>query len=139
MPESDKHLQLVSCIVAYIRETYTGVNYVVSLCDLPGTATENKPPKIGEFRPDVYAIDAPLTRTIVGEAKIEADLDTEHTQKQIRAFMTYLRQQPNPVFILAVPWSAKARGHNILGFAAKEISAPNIKLVVVDEVAKSGH
>ena len=37
-------------------------------------------------RPDVYAIDAPQTQTIVGEAKTQGDLETEHTHKQFAGF-----------------------------------------------------
>jgi hypothetical protein len=134
VPESDKHLELVQCIVGYITNVYIGIDSVATLRDLPGTVRGNKPPKIGEYRPDIYAIDAPLTRTIVGEAKTQTDLETDHTRRQFHAFMSFLRLQPKPVFIVAVPWQAKARGRNLLEKVAKELDASEVEIVVLDEV-----
>jgi hypothetical protein len=70
----------------------------------------DKPPIIGGYRPDVFAIDAPLTTTIIGEAKTAGDLETDHTHKQIADFTRFLCLQTNPVFVLGVPWQARARG-----------------------------
>ena len=136
MPESDKHLQLVQCIVNHIQLVYTGVDHVASLQDLPSTIRGNKPPKIGEYRPDVFAMDAPLTRTIVGEAKTQTDLETEHTRRQLEAFISFLRLQPKPVFILAVPWQASARGKNLLELIVKQLTATTVHIVVLDEVVQ---
>lgn len=106
------------------------------LHDLPGLIGCDKPPKIGAYRPDVYAIDAPLTRTIVGEAKTQADLETDHTREQLRAFMGFLRLQDNAVFVLAVPWQAKARGRTLLQAVGHEMDAPGVRIVVIDEVQR---
>jgi len=133
MGESAKHLELVRCILIYVQENYVGVDHVAMLHDLPGSIGCDKPPKIGEFRPDVYAVDAPLTKTIIGEAKTQADLETDHTKNQLRAFMRFLRLQDNAVLVLAVPWQAKARGRTILKALAGEIDAPKTRIVVIDE------
>ena len=134
MAESEKHLELVSCILAHIENTYVGLNSVAIIHDLPGRIGCDKPPKIGQFRPDVYAIDAPLTRTIIGEAKTQSDLETNHTATQFRAFMSFLRLQPNPVFILAVPWQVRVLARTLLLAVQRELHASSVLLVVLDDL-----
>lgn len=128
------HLELVSHIVSYISTKYSGFQYVSTLHDLPGAIGGEKPPKIGAFRPDVYAIDAPLTKTIVGEAKTQSDLETDHTRKQFHAFLRFLQSQTNSVFILAVPWQAKARGRTLLHSIQSELEASAVEIVVIDNI-----
>ena len=47
-----------------------------------------RPPKLAGFMPDVYATDVPTTKTLVGEAKTAADLETKHSRAQISAFQS---------------------------------------------------
>ena len=136
MSESGTHLELVSQILSYIRSNYVGLEYVSTLHDLPGQIGYEKPPKIGHFRPDVYAIDAPLTRTIVREAKTHTDLETPHSRRQFHTFLRFLRFQSNPVFILAVPWQVNARARTLLHLIQKEVDASIIKLLVIDNIRK---
>lgn len=133
MPESSKHLELVQCILAYIRWNYSGIQHVATLYDLPGFIGCDKPPKIGTFRPDVYAIDAPLTRAIIGEAKTQLDLETDHTKEQFVSFISYLRLQRNAVFVVAVPWQAKARARSILEALARRLDTDSVQVVVIDD------
>lgn len=134
MPESSKHLELIRCILACIKQRYSGVKHVTTLHDLPGYVGCDKPPKIGPYRPDVYAIDAPVTRTIVGEAKTQLDLETDHSTGQFAAFLRYLRLQPNPTLIVAVPWQAKATARTRLQRISSETEAQLVEIVVVDDV-----
>ncbi len=108
---------------------------VATIHDLPGRVGCEKPPMIGQFKPDVYAIDAPITRTIIGEAKTQGDLETNHTDAQFRSFMNFLRLQPNPVFILAVPWQARVLARTILVAVQQELQASRVQLVVLDDIA----
>ncbi|SRR5258708_17220141 len=137
MPESVLHQALVGSIIAHIRSKYAGLEYVVALHDLPGAIGSEKPPKIGAFRPDVYAIDAPLSRTIIGEAKTQVDLETDHSRKQFEAFLRFLRMRDNSVFILAVPWQAKIRGCALLQLIQKELEAWKVEIVVLDNIRGS--
>jgi len=132
--ESAKHLELVSRILSHIEKTYVGMDAVATIHDLPGTIGCEKPPKIGQFKPDVYAIDAPLTRTIIGEAKTQSDLETNRTAAQFNAFMNFLRLQPNPVFILAVPWQARVLARTLLLALQRELQASSVQLVVLDDI-----
>ena len=134
MAESSKHLDLVQRILAYIRKNYSGVRQVAILHDLPGLVGCDKPPQIGAFRPDVYAIDAPITRTIVGEAKTGLDLEANHSKDQFTAFFRYLRLQRKPTLIVSVPWQAKVTAQLILQSLRNRTEANIVKVVVIDDV-----
>jgi hypothetical protein len=137
MAESEKHLELVTRIVEYVRKTYYGGYSMAVLHDLPGAIGCDKPPFIGSFRPDVYAVDAPLTTVLVGEAKTQVDLETDHTHQQLAMFCRYLALQKRAVFVLAVPWQAKARGRTLLEIAARQENCQHLQLVVIDELLQS--
>jgi hypothetical protein len=134
MPESSTHLALVGRIIDHIAEHYCGISGLAVLHDLPGRIGCNKPPKIGVYRPDVYAVDAPLTQTIIGEAKTQGDLDTQHTHKQLTAFVKFLALHKNAVLILAVPWQAKARGIAVLNSIAQRVGTTSVHFIVVDNI-----
>ncbi len=89
---------------------------------------------IGVYRPDVYAIDAPLTRVIVGEAKTTADLQTPHSRGQLIAYLQFLRHEPNPVLILAVPWNGRGAAQAMLHIMMEQLRINNVTTVVVDDV-----
>ena len=132
--ESSTHLALVKRILDHIAHHYQGAGAVAVLHDLPGQIGCTKPPKIGAYRPDVYAIDAPQTQTIVGEAKTQGDLETEHSHKQFATFLRFLALQSHGVFILGVPWQAKARGLSLLKGIGREVGTHSIRIVIVDDV-----
>ena len=134
MPESLQHLRLVERILSYLRKHYVGVQQLATLHDLPGVIGCDKPPKIGVYRPDIYAIDAPLTTTIVGEAKTQSDLETQHTREQFLSFMEFLRLQPKPVLVVAVPWQVKTAARSLLDGLARHLQIRSIELVVLDDV-----
>jgi len=134
VPESSKHLELVQRILAYIRSNFAGIQQVAVLHDLPGFVGCDKPPKVGAFRPDVYAIDAPVTRTVIGEAKTIADLETDHSREQFEAFLGYLRLQRNPTLIASVPWQAKATARSLLQMLCGRLEAGAVQIVVIDDV-----
>lgn len=104
------------------------------LHDLPGFIGCDKPPKIGNFRPDVYAVDAPLTKTIVGEAKTQLDLETDHTKAQLASFISFLKLQRNAVLVVAVPWQAKPTARSMLQGLANRLGAAEIRVVVIDDI-----
>lgn len=133
MPESAKHIELVRCILTYIQNNYSGIRQVAMLHDLPGFVGCDKPPKIATYRPDVYAIDAPLSRTIVGEAKTQIDLEADHSKNQFMAFLSFLRVQPRPTLIVSVPWQAKATARSLLQGLCSRLDAQVVQVVVIDD------
>lgn len=134
MPESLKHLELVRYIVDHIRRHFSAIRDIAILHDLPGYLGCDKPPKIGAYRPDVFAIDAPLTTTIVGEAKTQPDLENQHTCEQLISFLGFLRLQQNPVFIFAVPWQAKTTAHSLVQRLSRDVGPNIIQIAIIDDV-----
>lgn len=134
MAESAKHLELVRCIVTYLQRRYKGLTSVAALADLPGAIGCDKPPLISCYRPDVYAIDAPHTITIIGEAKTQQDLETEHTRNQLSVFIRFLRSQPQGLLVIAVPWQARARARSLarLLVQQQETASPLVVIVLDD-------
>ncbi len=97
MAESNKHTALVHIIIDHIQRSFADKLALAILNDLSTARHAEKPSRIGGFVPDVYAFDAPLTTVIIGEAKTADDLETEHSQKQLIAFLSFLGQQ-RPAF-----------------------------------------
>ena len=93
-----------------------------------------KPPFIGQFRPDLYASDTPTTSVIIGEAKTALDLETFHSRQQIIAYARHLALYQGSTLILAVPWQLRARAETIMSQALETARAINITRVVIDDV-----
>ena len=45
-----------------------------------------RPPRIEGYVPDVFVTDVPTTTTLIGEAKTQQDIETDHSRRQIFAF-----------------------------------------------------
>src|SRR5687767_12395891 len=114
MAESLDHLGLVQLLLGYVERVYRPSYPVIVLHDMPGAIGGEKPPRINGFLPDIYAVDAPSSIVILGEAKTVSDLETDHSKRQISAFLTYVSQQHRGVLLLAVPWQASATARNLL-------------------------
>lgn len=107
---------------------------VVTLTDLPGIIGCDKSPMIGGYRPDVYATDAPITVTIIGEAKTKADLETLHTRSQIQTFLNFLILHGGGLFILATPWQARLEGASLITSLLPKDSQASVRVIVIDDV-----
>src|SRR5262249_23124041 len=100
---------------------------------MPDNLGCDKPPRLEGFVPDVYAVDTPPSIAIIGEAKTVLDLHTEHSRRQLAAFLRFLRQQEHGVLVLGVPWQGRATAHNLLARLCRENGAENVGVVVVDD------
>lgn len=134
MAESNTHSALVKVIIKYIGREHAQIAALGIVNDLSGPLGAEKPNRIDGFVPDVYAFDAPLTTVIIGEAKTQADLETEHSKKQIAAYLAFLRHQTTGIFILAVPWQAKRRASAIVASLRESVGASSVKTVTLDDV-----
>ena len=134
MAESSTHTNLVQLIVTYIRREHKQVTALGIIDDLPDLLHAEKPNRVGGFVPDVYAFDAPLTTVIIGEAKTTADLETDHSKRQLCAFLTHLSHQEAGILILAVPWQAKRRAQAIIEMLRAETGAASVQAVTLDDV-----
>ena len=137
MGESATHIGLLMKLVEYVRTSAEDVQQLALLHDLPGIIGCDKPPKLGSYRPDLYATDAPTTMVIVGEAKTSRDLETTHSKEQIRSFLRHLAMYPGSQLILAVPWSSRARAQHLLAVLSKESGLNNVKMVVIDDMQET--
>ena len=134
MAESSKHSALVQIIISYIGREHAQIAALGIVNDLSSPLHAEKPSRIDGFVPDVYAFDAPLTTVINGEAKTQEDLETDHSRKQITAFLSFLCHQHSGIFILAVPWQAKRRAHAIIEALRAETGATSVNTVTLDDV-----
>lgn len=119
-------------ILAYVEREFAGVEALTLFDDTAEPVRREKPPRINGHVPDVYAVDAPPTVMIVGEAKTQKDLETIRSREQIGCFLDHLAVRPNGVFILAVPLEAAATARGIIGALCRERSPGPTRFVVLD-------
>jgi hypothetical protein len=135
LAESNKHSALVQIIIKFIAREHADIAALGIIHDLSSPLHAEKPSRIYGFVPDVYAFDAPITIVIIGEAKTQDDLETEHSRKQIAAFLSFLCQQSAGMLILAVPWQAKRRAHALAETLRLETGAVSVRIVILDDIA----
>lgn len=138
MPESLQHSRLVTETIAFIRTEFGDRYAVTILDDLQSAIGAEKPPRIDGFVPDVYAQDAPVTFAVIGEAKTAADLETDHTKRQLIAYLRHLELQPLGVLVLSVPWQARATASRLVKRCRKIVGSRTSKCVIVDDVDLAG-
>ena len=134
MAESSHHIRLVGRILTHIEREYRPSYSLAVFHDLAAPIGAEKPPAIEGFRPDVYALDAPSSITIIGEAKTESDLETDHSQRQLFAFLSFLASQNHGVLLLAVPWSASAAARNLIASLCRSLNRGAPAVTVLDGV-----
>jgi len=125
---------LLERLHTYVQKRINSNQHLTVLHDLPGVIGCEKPPYIGQFRPDLYASDAPTSCVIIGEAKTAQDLETPRSREQINAFARYLALYPGSTFILAVPWQLRVRAQTIMLQALRSAGADQVAPVVVDDL-----
>ena len=131
MPESERHARLVKAIISHLEECLGKIDEIMVRDDSIRPLRDERPPKVAGFIPDVYATDVPTTKIVVGEAKTAKDLETEHSRKQIAAFLEYLAHTPNGLFILAVPTNLRARARWVVRELGSSLgtSAPQTEII----------
>ena len=129
MSETLTHTQLVGTLVGWARENIGNPPGLCVYCDSPTVLKTEKPPSIGGYFSDLYAITSPPSFTIVGEAKTIPDIDSGRTFNQILAFLRFLSSCPYPRLVLAMPWQAKATAKNIVRLARIQANAPDVPVV----------
>ncbi len=134
MAESSKHTALVQIIINYIGREYADISGLGIVNDLCNPLHAEKPSRIEGFVPDVYAFNAPLTTVIIGEAKTSDDLETEHSRRQITAFLSYLGHQQTGIFIMAVPWQLKRRAVVLVSMLRDNLKTSSVETVMLDDL-----
>lgn len=99
MPESKQHIDLVKRLLHHIEDNYSDKSLFV-LSDLPEEHTDNRPPRVVNHVPDVFASNPITGFAIIGEAKILKDIETDHTINQLKEFINYLKYQEGESLLL---------------------------------------
>ena len=133
MPESARHARLVQAIVAHAEHRLGKVTDILVREDALRPLRGERPPKLAGFMPDVYATDVPTTKTLVGEAKTAADLETKHSRAQIAAFLEYVAHTPGGLFVLAVPVAVKPRARWVLRELGRPLGSDAPQIEVIDD------
>ena len=126
-------MKLVERTAAEVRRRHCALYSLTVLVDLPA-ARQNRPTQIGGFVPDVFAIDAPETCRIIGEAKTPLDCETERSRKQIEAFLRHLALFPNGFFYLCVPLLYRVRAAILLSAMVQTVDAAAVTTDVIVDV-----
>lgn len=137
MAESKQHIVLVKRIVEHIKENYSDKKLFI-LADLPEENLDNRPPKIVNYFPDVYANNPVTEFTIIGEAKTINDIESPRSVKQVREFVSFLGNQDGDSFLfLAVPLEGIIPARRLLNISKHE-KASLTGLLILDGVSAIG-
>jgi hypothetical protein len=127
--ESAYHIRLVETLVATVRERHSTPQGIAVFADHREFGV-NRPPTLGGYTPDVFACDVPSTFRVVGEAKTKADLETDRSHRQLRAFLDHLSLYPNSTLYIAVPWVVAPRARFILK-SLRDLAHQHIRVDVI--------
>ena len=132
MPESAAHARLVRAILEHIDRHLASLTEISIREDSASALRGERPPVVGGFVPDVYAVNVPTTMTVIGEAKTRHDLETAHSLDQIEAFLRYLSLTGAGIFILSVPLTAGATARRIVNATTTALGNPSTQVIVLD-------
>ena len=130
MSQSDEHRDLVMRTARELGRRFPNCRTTVDVQGQPGDLV---PLLIGNHRPDVTAHNADGSLRCVAEVKVSfRDLESQHTERQITAFVRYLDSYPDSLFALAVPGALADRARTILAFLAERSGPSGVALAVYD-------
>lgn len=112
MTESLMHMNLVKRLREYATKIIEVDNYPF-ICEDSSSSVELPPILITGGRPDLYyEYDNQL---IIGEAKTEKDIRSEHSMKQYFSYLKYCSEyEGDSLLIIAVPWTEVASTKSIM-------------------------
>ena len=116
MPESDKH----RCLVKAMAIKFS-IDVNMRVCaDIDPIHGFPYPSKIAGYIPDIYAQHQKSHRKYICEVKTFHDLETQRSNKQINAFVDYINNGLDNVFILAGDAQTTRRARTILRWMVPE-------------------
>ncbi len=103
MVESILHKSYVEIIKQWILKS--SPEEMIIWCDSDDNIfSKNFPPKIDSYIPDIFALGKQSKRIIIGEAKTsQRDLESEHSEEQLTAYLKHCLKADNSMVVLAVP------------------------------------
>ena len=130
MSESPYHTKMVREMGAWLSQQHTGGNMSIFL-DIPGTPPQQLPRIINNQRPDLFAMNPTNGFVCLGEAETPTSLETSHSRRQIQAFLNYLSDKEESLFILATSWDREPCAKTLIFALQAEISAENVKTKII--------
>ena len=137
MPESATHASLVQAVILYAEREFGGLADIAVREDAVRPLRGERPPVIEGYVPDVFVTDVPTTMTLIGEAKTQQDLETDHSRQQISAFLSYLSKTPRGIFVLSVPLAAGATARRLLAQLNEPFAGATTRTAVLNPAVTS--
>ena len=138
MPESATHAALVQAVILYAEREFGNLADIAVREDAVRPLRGERPPRIEGYVPDVFVTDVPTTTTLIGEAKTQQDIETDHSRQQISAFLSYLSKTPRGIFVLSVPLAASATARRLLAEINEPFAAAATRTIVLDRAVSAG-
>ena len=133
MVESNLHKSLVKIIGRWIN-SYSSEEMIV-YTDAEDSFSGNIPPKIDTFIPDIFAKEMNSKYVIIGEAKSsQRDLESEHSEKQLIAYLRYCKNKPNSIVVLAVPFNIVNCARSLVQAMKKQNQLTLVKTEVLTSI-----
>jgi hypothetical protein len=105
---------------------------LIIFADSPSFDVEQKPRPIGGFIPDLHARTFPASFTLLGEAKWFRDVDTKHTEIQLKTFLRFLEGEQDPHFVIATPPPLIGTALRMVRTAFTEVGCKRTQLYYLD-------
>lgn len=134
MPESSRHMALVQRVARYLLDRFPVDRGHLMFIDAPDTRRGDRPPSFEGYVPDVFLTDVPTRFNAIGEAKTVRDLENEHTDAQLDAFLRHLRLRTG-ILILAVPWIATRSARMMVDASVGRTEATDVETVILTDGA----
>ena len=138
MPESATHAALVQEVILYAEREFGNLADIAVREDAVRPLRGERPPRIEGYVPDVFVTDVPTTTTLIGEAKTQQDIETDHSRQQISAFLSYLSKTPRGIFVLSVPIAASATARRLLAEINEPFADAATRTIVLDRSVSAG-
>jgi hypothetical protein len=132
--ESRSHIILVNCLVDWIADALLEGERGHIFVDNPDNLKQMKPPRIGNFIPDVFVSTTKRYTCIIGEAKTSDDIDNQHTIQQIDTFLVKCGESGNSLFVFAVPWYRVALAASLLDYRKHKIGLQCVNSKVLEKL-----
>lgn len=133
--ESDKHRELIGQIGLWIRWKFPEAKDFID-DDSDGALGRPRPPSIAGYRPDAFVLGGAQRTTIVGEAKTANDLDSEHSRRQLEAYIAYLSTFSDGVLVVSTQWQARRTAMSLLKRLLRQASAMHVLAFTITDVDK---
>jgi len=134
MAESAFHRRLVLSIRKWIIENVDEGEKIIIWTDTPENKSSSIPIRIDGFIPDVYAKIISNFKQIVGEAKTAQDIDSQHTEVQLRAFLRYCNNNYS-LFLFAVPWDLIRYAKTFIDYLKIDLGVESVKTIILEKLS----